>query len=277
MKNIKLLTLGLIAALFLFAACDGDDDNDNNGRIEGYVPEEIIVNFSDGRDYNTTTQYNFEYDEQNRITQIIENHSWGGWRYIFSYKENGQMEKYIINLFNNNGTSGGTMECPVTYEGQIVKFRTKDSGPKEKTIKIDSHGRAVSGTMLLDYSSYIEAFSFKYDKAGRLSKAHNRQGAFYFKYDSHPGIWQNVNMPKWFFANFINVSQTIIGLYVVDLHNKTMLNWQNNLTEITWNNEYDYRYYTSINYTYNTNGYPSTAEWGGESNKYEVSIRYKQN
>jgi len=202
-----------------------------------YLVTEILRVFEDG--FSSTT---FEYDDQNRITRIIQSEEWGTWSETLSYNSAGDLVSITFN--DGNVTTFNRI-------GNIITLTWQDESYSE-TFELNAQGLLEKWTWEdVDGGNWWkQVFTFQYQGKNMIeltSEWENMEDGEHFSgseigiltYDDRKSPFYNCNTPQWFllFA-FID---DYYGIY-------------NNVKTVNSEGEWSLMF----EYTYNDAGFPTS-------------------
>lgn len=189
----KLYSLALIGLMSLSLVSCNDDDNNGNGEADIVYLPDVIVNKSLEEGYDGFATLYFRYDNQNKLTYIIqavgETTVESGDTLRFNYDSQGRLSHVI---------SGDTTKF--TYNGNKIFCATHTEGDYYRdTLELGSNGE------LLKLYNADETYTYGYDIRGNLDKcvvkdkSGNVTRTTTLTYDDKNGLFKNIKTPSWYF------------------------------------------------------------------------------
>ena len=231
---LKILCFALFATVLIFSGCNKDKNGDKD---DGYLVTEISGEY-DGWFRSTI----YEYDDQNRITKI-------------SYSEDGYGSTVTItynsaNLVTLKNIYGDVMMF--TKTGNIItgELSWGDNSGFKSTMELNAQG-LVEKWAYEEYHDdgywykYVIIFKYQGKNIIKLTNEweedwygehHSETTTVIFTYDNKKSPFYNSNTPQWLMPMTLDEP----GIY-------------NNITSVVWD---DGDQMTTMEYTYNTDGFP---------------------
>lgn len=199
-KNHQLLLF--ITFVSLFCSCTDSDEADSKYL---YLPERMLSVDSVAAFYTT-----YQYDNENRIIGIINT---GTTSYTTHYITTSllydgntlkEMNSDVSELVQRDTTFLYTTKRLFSYDGSKVNIAiTNTNGIDFPSfiIDLDEKQRAIKRT-----ENSNKFLVYEYDNRGNIVKMRNEQDSVYtYSYDTHRGIYREVNMEPWFINSVLDI------------------------------------------------------------------------
>ncbi|UUV22667.1 hypothetical protein [Paenimyroides aestuarii] len=231
----KLMLSLLLLAGFAFTSCEKDQEEEATTTAV-YLPEKI---------YGESGPVTFNYDSQNRITQVKE----GGTHYsittTINYTGDAVTSAKVEEVTTENTY---TTNYSFTYQGNNVMISYGDDTEPTDAFTIDDKGRLIT----------YEGGSISYDVAGNIKKVNNPFDEYAFEYDTKNGVFKNVKTPHWLY------------MYLFEEHSLYLVN---NCVKIDYKDlESSETSIQTIAYAYNSDNFPEKILFSNED--YYIKVEY---
>ena len=186
-KNNRFSLIYLVTVIFalsLFTSCNPDDEN---GKVQ-LVKTITLHTISD--DPEKPLNYNFEYDNKNRITTVYVDDNQTIDEILYQIKYNGNdLVKFVIGndifMFSKNGN-----KITVLWNNY------------EDTIELNSDGYPIKASYNAHSHNSDNIVTFQYLDKNLVAATFNFSETITYKYDNKNSPFYHCKTPKWFFIYF---------------------------------------------------------------------------
>lgn len=204
MKIIKSHPLLLfITFICLFFSCVDSDETDSKYL---YLPQQML-----SVDSVTTFYTTYQYDNENRITGIINT---GSTSYSTHYIKTSllydgstlkEMNSDVSELVQRDTTFLYTTKRLFSYDGSKINISVTNTNGIDFpsfVIELDEKQRAIKRAE----NNTDKFIVYEYDNRGNITKTRNEVDSVYtYSYDTHRGIYREVNMEPWFINSVLDI------------------------------------------------------------------------
>ncbi len=250
----KLVLSAFVLGGLMFTSCK-DDDNIPQNELKILPTKMVSKTIYDEGGYDETIT-KFTYDAENRLVKMVDEEN--------ELDEDGDSFNYKTEYtFEYNGSE---LSKIIEKESNTVTEYTFAKTSSKITVNIKEDADTRSFELLINDKGFLlsdEDAKYSYDAKGNIIKVVDGFSQATYKYDDKNGVIRNMNLPQWVFAG-------IIDSYAESYINNAIYMKVEVPQYPQYNDEFN------INYEYNSEGYPISAQGQSSSSSHTLTVQYNK-